>query len=442
MFEELLHNLGQCGSAVLRSMAVLGSTTSSSAEMGAAVLGALETLRGMGRESLAVASADEVSSVDAVLRHMEAGDSSSEILVSANMAVYTLCCRNGLAVCGSVEVADRVFAFGVGASESYKGDGGKTSFDVLSAAMAASYLILQEAVSKTPSALRVDLEARTVKFLPQHFGGIARWTDEMSLAMMSSAHEHGVLDQPDVSLACGASGLLFAVGYTHQSVVAAAAEMGLFTAAWRLHGRVCPLMPSAEWWSSKAAVVDVVSVQMAQIWNWFHHVCSLPAGQARTLEVWVPVLSTAIEIVKMIQTARLSSGDTMSLHLFMFNCQVLECAAKDETQHPALLSAGVVDALEYVCANDFTVMSFTIASYAAGAVTALVGRNEEGKTLSRETVFAVLSRAAAWFDEKHYSFSSPPAKALSSLSPRVLTMAISDTNKRIMLEFDGLMDML
>eukprot|EP01050_Picozoa_sp_SAG11_P006205 SAG11_NODE_473_length_9186_cov_2.540332_3_plen_1067_part_00 len=437
--------LARCGSVVLRSMAVLGCTVNHlqcGMETEAAVVDALETLRGMSQESLDVASVDEVLAVDAVLRQMEADESSSEVRVSANMACYTLGCRNGLTVCGSVDVADRVFVCNCAAWDSYKESAGSPSFEVLSAAHAASFLIMQECVPKTPSAMRAGLEARAAKYIRQMFGAIGKWTDEMARAMVTTAHEHGVLDRSDSSHACGVACSLFSVAYMHQSVVISAADMGMFVVGWRLHRRICPVIPSVEWWSSRSAVVDVDSAQMAQSWAWLSFMKLLPVSQMKSLEVWVPMLTDAIKMAKMNQVARLSSGDTMSLLTCYFPYQVIECAAKDETQHVTLLNAGVVDALEYACANDFVAMGMSNAAYAAGAVTELVGRNEEGKTLSRETVFAVLSRAGAWLDEQHWISQGPPAKALSHLSPRVLTMAISDANKRIMLEFDGIVEML
>ena len=69
------------------------------------------------------------------------------------------------------------------------------------------------------------------------------------------------------------------------------------------------------------------------------------------------------------------------------------------------------------------------------------GGNEEGKTLSRETVFAVLSRVAAWFDASHHNSALKPAKTVPAVA-RVATMAISDANKRVMLEFDGVVELL
>eukprot|EP01050_Picozoa_sp_SAG11_P019698 SAG11_NODE_3182_length_2626_cov_1.994460_1_plen_875_part_11 len=437
---EMLNCLERCGSAAVQTMAVLSSDMRGSAGQDA-VVSALETLRGMTRESLAIASADEVSAVDAVLLQLEADGSSSEVRVSANMAFYTLGCRNGLAVCGSVETADRVCVCALAEWDGYTESSDSTAFDTLSAASASCFFITFEGVPKTPSALRAALEARNVAVWAKVLAMAGKWTDEIALSIITKAHEDEVLDQTDTSLACGAACALFFLTFMHSRLAVVVADLGVFTAAWRLHRRVCPVIPSAEWWSSKAAVVDVLSAQMTSSSLLPSVVKVLPAGRARSLDVWVPMLSNAIEMMKMNQVARLSSGDTMSMFLFN-HCMVVECAARDCTQHAALLSSGVVDALEFACANDFAVLGVSLAAYAAGAVTELVGRNEEGKTLSRETVFAVLSKAATWFNENHFMYSTPPANALKSFSPRVSTMVISDANKRIMLEFDGLVDML
>eukprot|EP01043_Picozoa_sp_COSAG02_P129815 COSAG02_NODE_67431_length_253_cov_0.649351_1_plen_45_part_10 len=43
-----------------------------------------------------------------------------------------------------------------------------------------------------------------------------------------------------------------------------------------------------------------------------------------------------------------------------------------------LFASGVLDALEYTCVNDFFVHGTALAASAAGAVVALVGKNEDG----------------------------------------------------------------
>ena len=72
---------------------------------------------------------------------------------------------------------------------------------------------------------------------------------------------------------------------------------------------------------------------------------------------------------------------------------------------------------------------------------ALVGRNEGGKTLSRGAVNAIAEKLAAYFDPDTLSVEASATSVLGNFQ-RVATMAISDANKRLMLQCDGLIDTL
>eukprot|EP01050_Picozoa_sp_SAG11_P006206 SAG11_NODE_473_length_9186_cov_2.540332_4_plen_644_part_00 len=438
---ELLDCLERCGSVVMRSMSVLGfGAEDHQTSPGVEILSALELLREMSRESLAVPLVEEVSAVDVVLRYVETDGSSTDVRVLASMAYYTIGCRNGLAVFESLEVVDRVYAANLAAWGSYKKSAGdSTAFDLLCALQSSHNIAGYEGCAKTPSASRAAIEAKMMTFARDMMGKLAKWTQEEVEMFMPAAHT--ALAQSDVVLACGAAFCVGAIGYLHPTAVVAGAGTGLFTAGWHLHRRVCPVIPRAEWWLSKAAVVDVDSLQMAPVWFLLTSVRRMTADRARSLEVWAPMLSDAIEMMKMNQMARLSSGDTMSCQLFCLPCILVEFAAQDESQRQMLLGNGALDALEYACVHDFACMGMSVANYAAEAVVELCGRNEEGKTLSRETVFAVLRKLEAWLDDNSYLSSASAATAAISVS-RVATMAISDANKRIMLEFDSIVNLL
>jgi hypothetical protein len=167
----------------------------------------------------------------------------------------------------------------------------------------------------------------------------------------------------------------------------------------------------------------------------------LSADQAGVLESWKPLVSEAVQMVVLNRTAGLSAADTMAFWPCLCAMMVVESATKHSAQRAKLLRTEVVDALEYACVHDFCYLGVSIGTYAAGAVTELVGRNEEGKTLSRETVFAVLSRVECWFDETSAISKFTPEKTSIDLS-RVATMAVSDTNKRLMLEFEAVVELL
>eukprot|EP01043_Picozoa_sp_COSAG02_P086532 COSAG02_NODE_23963_length_702_cov_1.271973_1_plen_196_part_10 len=72
---------------------------------------------------------------------------------------------------------------------------------------------------------------------------------------------------------------------------------------------------------------------------------------------------------------------------------------------------------------------------------ALVGRNEGGKTLSREAVASIAASLLRYFQADSLFFKAASKSVMRGLS-RVATTAISDANKRLMLECDGLIEAL
>ena len=106
-----------------------------------------------------------------------------------------------------------------------------------------------------------------------------------------------------------------------------------------------------------------------------------------------------------------------------------------------LLASGVTDALEYAILHEFTYGGNSVAAYASGAAVALVGRNEGGKVLRQEAVHAVLARVHVHFQPEHWGFTARPMTVMIHFS-RLSIMAISDVNKKRMLEFESLIDML
>ena len=102
----LLECLDRCGSVVVQSMAVLcGGSDASDSSSSSSVLSALESLRCLGEERLAGVSADEAAAYDAVVGHLSGMDAcAGDEVVSSCMALHTLGCRNGIALCGRGDV--------------------------------------------------------------------------------------------------------------------------------------------------------------------------------------------------------------------------------------------------------------------------------------------------------------------------------------------------
>eukprot|EP01046_Picozoa_sp_COSAG06_P102998 COSAG06_NODE_49166_length_327_cov_0.859649_1_plen_99_part_01 len=99
---------------MVQSIAVLSggsdASDSSSSPSSSSVLSALESLRCLSDERLDGVDADEAAAYEAVLHHLSgmmdacAGDE----FVSSCMALHTLGCRNGIAVCARVDMLELV----------------------------------------------------------------------------------------------------------------------------------------------------------------------------------------------------------------------------------------------------------------------------------------------------------------------------------------------
>eukprot|EP01047_Picozoa_sp_COSAG01_P081449 COSAG01_NODE_16244_length_1255_cov_5.196367_2_plen_266_part_00 len=104
----LLECLDRCGSVVVQSMAVLsGGSDASDSSSSSSVLSALESLRCLSDERLNAVSADEAAAYEAVLGHLSGLDAcAGDAVVSSCMALHTLGCRNGVALCGRVDALE------------------------------------------------------------------------------------------------------------------------------------------------------------------------------------------------------------------------------------------------------------------------------------------------------------------------------------------------
>eukprot|EP01043_Picozoa_sp_COSAG02_P055493 COSAG02_NODE_6439_length_3568_cov_2.991352_2_plen_305_part_01 len=254
-----------------------------------------------------------------------------------------------------------------------------------------------------------------------------------------SSMEAGTLRHEDTSLACGWALLTGPLQYA----TAVHDDAGFFSSALALYRRVEPSLLPESWWSETSCCVDVTSARLACLWGGFGMAKRLPSAPQSATESpwWSELLDHAIRLVKVNASAGLSGRDTMSFNALLQASGVVELAAQDESQHEMLLACGVADALEYGILHDFTFVGSSIATYAGGACLALVGKNEGGKTLHRDAVHTVLDRVHAYFRPETL-FASLPVKSLLPHFNRVITMSVSDANKKLMLQFTPLIDML
>ena len=104
--EEVLRYLDRCGSVAVQSLGVLSGSVSCS---DAVVLSALESLRGLSEERLDAVCAEEAAAFEMLhYRLSRMASCVGDEVVSVCMAVHTVICRNGNALCGSERMAELV----------------------------------------------------------------------------------------------------------------------------------------------------------------------------------------------------------------------------------------------------------------------------------------------------------------------------------------------
>jgi hypothetical protein len=307
------------------------------------------------------------------------------------------------------------------------------------------FWLLEEGLTKSAPTVRVRLERYHGQLAKSFFGGFAKaFAVDVSAPtrVIARVVELKLLKAEEVILACGAAGLLICHAILHAKAFAECETVALFDGVLALLRRVCPSPFPAEWWVATCAKVVAKSVQHAVVMACLDSISKVLDPAMLESASWRgSVLAEAVHICKVNASAELSARPTMSYMVVMNSLWILETAAKVESHTASMLYSGVIEALDYACANDFAFGGTSVSNGAAGALLALVGRNEGGKTLSRSSVNAVLDLFADYFDPSNLRYVMATAKTIPS-ARRVATMAISDANKKIMLQHDKLLDTL
>eukprot|EP01045_Picozoa_sp_COSAG04_P021175 COSAG04_NODE_2250_length_4446_cov_52.316310_5_plen_794_part_00 len=445
---SLLDAIRECGSVVVQCESVLAVDAGSDES---ARLGALECVRGMSPASLGHVSGSEASLFAVLKDHLRPseGTLSCEEQLSCLLSLFVLGCRNGVSVVARVDVLEALVAAMDMSVASLGAAVGSGTLDEALRACSAAHLVGMglvgcEATVKSPPDVRAPLEKRLVELFKQHLGGVTKaFSAESCGKTIAEMVKLRLLDQDgeDASLACGALNTLgwFATCFTKPLVECDTGAV--FGGALTLLRTVWPSPLPSEWWVSTCAEVDVTSVRLGLVMVFFGNAKALDQATLASASWLGPVLAEAVHICKVNASAGLSARPTVSWTAVAQAPNLVETAAKVEAHAASLLDSGVLEALDYACVNDFSYIGKSVSSEAAGAVVALVGRNEGGKTLSRSTVNAVLDAFATFFHPTHWRHTNPVARVLTHIR-RVATVAISDANKKIILQHDTILDTL
>eukprot|EP01050_Picozoa_sp_SAG11_P023613 SAG11_NODE_4793_length_1764_cov_11.771171_1_plen_587_part_11 len=348
---ELLVCVGRCGSAVLRSLAVLSCAIGEQSKE--TCVAALEALRLLPDDRQEAVSSDEVSAAIAILPHIVEGCPLG-VRESANMALFTLGCRNGFAACTAEGVFDAMcseFATGMKPAVDEAAASGRASVAALRVGGATGAVggLLIDCVGKLPSSVRGPYESAAAREFRARLGASKGLSDGTVLSIFTSMMEGKVFDQADASLACGYMNVAFCTAYTFPQLAPAIESMGVIDAMWDVWRRECVQPRTAEWWSATAAVVDVHTTYLCLILtSMVVLIRKLPGNTFIACSWWRPLLEQAISLIKVNHSARLSERDTMACYSIVYPLAIVSNAAqKSEAVHPTLLEPSVLDALEY-----------------------------------------------------------------------------------------------
>jgi hypothetical protein len=304
--------------------------------------------------------------------------------------------------------------------------------------------VCYEGIPKSAPGVRAPLEAsfnQMVKSFVAAFGK-AFTADECARVIARVVKLQMLdLDEEQGLLGCGAANLITCWARVYPKAFMECDTAALFGGAVTLLRRVCPSPLPAEWWVGMCAEVDVTSVQLGLSLELVQNSRQLDQAVLDSATWLGPAVTEAVHICKVNASVGLSARPTMSFWAVTYALRLVEAGAKVELHAASLLDSGVIEALDYACLNDFAFIGLSVSTAAAGTLLALLGRNEGGRTLSRSTVHAVVDSFAIYFEPSDFRYQYPIVKFLPEAG-RVATMAISDANKKIMLQHDKLLDTL
>ena len=226
MVSELLDCVEECGSVVVQAVSGLRRAAAGGVGGDDARLGAFEMLRCLSPERQGSVSSKEALAAELVMECLasESGsDVGCQLRESGCMALFALGCRNGVAVCGTMEFVSVTHAMMQTGFESLvrlvKAE--SPDSDVLaelaasSAATLCGFSLSFEAVYKLPAAVRGPLEKKLMAETTHHVGVSKLYTDAQICRLLSLVMEHRLFYGDDLSLACGLPATINVTWYVH-----------------------------------------------------------------------------------------------------------------------------------------------------------------------------------------------------------------------------------
>ena len=260
----------------------------------------------------------------------------------------------------------------------------------------------------------------------------SRYKELLPLFIEAMADENLIMASGAVEL--GVSQALFANARLASIIVDSDAPHAVMA----IHRRTLQPRRPAAWWKERSQGLHLETMDLP----WFalswivSNSGAMPYG-----DVWGDLLRECLWLCKVNHEAELSVQERMPFPILRA-LTVVRSAAGDEARHNSILAdSAIVDALTYAVAHDYNIAGMSTASYGAQALVALIGRNEEGLTLSREAVGYVVETLSLHFDPIT-TFFKVSARKVVKHAKSVADVVIADANKPFVLENTRGMDAL
>eukprot|EP01047_Picozoa_sp_COSAG01_P022601 COSAG01_NODE_1347_length_10632_cov_29.175370_3_plen_2601_part_00 len=436
--KTMLETLTHCLDPVLRSSRELTSADAATCMRG------LETLRGLPRVVLAEPVAAEVA-VAAILVEIELDiDRDCAERQAAAMGVFAVGFRNGAA---TIEVLGKLYAEGAAAITAPWFANELSGRDGVALAVASAgcfWLLFEFGTKSETAALRGAVEKQILTGLGKTMRldcTRARYAELLPMLLE-------LLEHDDIVVAsCAANGTIWPIMTTAAVcapvLVASREYPDAILALMRRIQCTRQLRRPAAWWKERSEAVHLDSICLSALATGPQNFSGVSPTMPPNSAAWEELLAESIHVCKINQ--ELSAQPKIGWQVMLSVLRIVAWAAREQSRHKSLLASGVVDALLWITAHDSVWVGVALAESSAAATVALIGRNEGGLTLTRETVHTVLDCAQMCWDTSstHWRVRSAAKasviKVIGRMQP-IVDMVIADANKPFVLEHDTAID--
>eukprot|EP01047_Picozoa_sp_COSAG01_P116980 COSAG01_NODE_45648_length_407_cov_1.490260_1_plen_135_part_11 len=133
------------------------------------------------------------------------------------------------------------------------------------------------------------------------------------------------------------------------------------------------------------------------------------------------------------EAAKLSTHSKMNFMAVYGSLGIVSAAARDQGRRKSLVASGVANALLWTIDHDHRAFGTSLAAKSVSAAVTLIGRNEGGLTLTRETVDVVCRMYHFFWDTTDTDYrsqrdSKAPLSSIIGKAMNIVDVVIADAN--------------